>query len=110
MSETHSGQIEHLCEVMHDAYEKAAAGNGWETQQASRKPWADVPEANKATMRAAVAALLDDLRVGAQGRVETSIEGTREFRAGMAFGVPEDARGHFLAGISRAAVDALVAS
>ncbi len=54
-------QIERACEVMHDAYEKAAVGAGWETQQSSRKPWADVPEANKATMRAAVAALLDHL-------------------------------------------------
>ncbi|GAB3251021.1 hypothetical protein [Kineosporia babensis] len=54
-------RLEHLCEVMHDAYEKAAAGNGWETQAASRKPWTDVPEANKATMRAAVTALLKEL-------------------------------------------------
>ena len=46
------------CEVMHDAYERAAVGAGWETNPASRKPWADVPEANKATMRAAVGALL----------------------------------------------------
>lgn len=53
--------VEHLCEVMHDAYEKAAIGAGWETQKASRKPWADVPEANKETMRAAVIALLDEL-------------------------------------------------
>lgn len=53
--------IEHLCEVMHDAYEKAAANNSWETQEASRKPWADVPEANKATMREAVDALLDEI-------------------------------------------------
>jgi hypothetical protein len=52
-------RIEHYCELMHDAYEKAAVGAGWETQQASRKPWSDVPEANKATMRASVAALLD---------------------------------------------------
>ena len=43
---------------MHDAYEAAAAEAGWQTQQASRVPWADVPEANKATMRAAVTALL----------------------------------------------------
>lgn len=49
--------VEEACEVMHDAYE-AATNEGWETQQASRKPWADVPEANKATMRAAVTALL----------------------------------------------------
>jgi hypothetical protein len=50
--------IEQACEVIHDAYEKAAVGAGWETQAASRKPWAEVPEANKATMRAAVGALL----------------------------------------------------
>ena len=33
-------------------------GAGWETQQASRKPWADVPEPNRVTMRASVRALL----------------------------------------------------
>lgn len=55
--------IELLCEVMHDAYEQAALGAGWETQQASRKPWAEVPPANQATMRAAVEALLDFLRI-----------------------------------------------
>jgi hypothetical protein len=53
--------IETACEIMHDAYEKAAVGAGWETNPASRKPWSDVPEANKATMRAAVGALLDAL-------------------------------------------------
>lgn len=50
--------IEECCIVMHDAYEQAAAGAGWETNPASRKPWVDVPEANKVTMRAAVRALL----------------------------------------------------
>ena len=50
-----------LCEVMHDAYEEAAKSEGWETQVQSRKPWSDVPEANKATMRVAVRALLDEL-------------------------------------------------
>lgn len=56
--------IEAACQVMHDAYERAAVGAGWETQTASRKPWADVPEANKATMRAAVAALVAYLDTG----------------------------------------------
>jgi hypothetical protein len=51
--------IEQACEVMHDAYEAAAVTAGWETQHRSRKPWADVPEANKATMRVAVTALLE---------------------------------------------------
>jgi len=53
--------LDEACEVMHDAYEKAAVGAGWETNTASRKPWADVPEANKATMRAAVTALFQHL-------------------------------------------------
>lgn len=57
--------VETACEIMHDAYEIAAVGAGWETQAASRKPWADVPEANKQTMRAAVGALLD--RITRQG-------------------------------------------
>lgn len=59
--------VEFYCEVMHDAYEAAAAGAGWETQQASRKPWSDVPEPNKATMRAAVRALLDAQGLDAAG-------------------------------------------
>lgn len=50
--------VDALCEVIHDAYEAAAKREGWETQARSRKPWADVPEANKATMRVAVLALL----------------------------------------------------
>lgn len=54
-----AASVEAACEVMHDAYERAAARAGWETQAASRKPWTDVPKANKATMRAAVGALLD---------------------------------------------------
>lgn len=54
-------EVERLCEVMHDAYEQAAIGAGWETQKASRKPWSDVPEANKATMRVAVRALLQSV-------------------------------------------------
>lgn len=50
--------IEEACEAMHDAYEAAAVREGWETQERSRKPWAEVPDANKRTMRAAVAAAL----------------------------------------------------
>jgi hypothetical protein len=53
------GLIERLCEIQHDAYEVAAQREGWETQKSSRKPWADVPEANKATMRASMRAVLN---------------------------------------------------
>lgn len=61
MSETSDAFIETCCEVMHDAYEIAAVGAGWQTQAASRKPWSEVPEANRVTMRAAVSALLAHL-------------------------------------------------
>lgn len=66
--------VERACEVMHDAYEAAAVQSGWETQERSRKPWSDVPEANKATMRAAVGALLDWLPT-AGGKVDTAPDG-----------------------------------
>jgi hypothetical protein len=54
-------RLERACIVMHDAHEAAAAEAGWQTQLASRRPWSEVPAANKATMRAAVRALLTDL-------------------------------------------------
>jgi hypothetical protein len=60
-TEKYAELVEGLCGVMHDAYEAAAVKAGWETQERSRKPWADVPEANKVTMRAAVAAAVDAL-------------------------------------------------
>ena len=53
--------IERFCEAQHDAYEAAAVREGWVTQKASRKPWGEVPEANKQTMRASVRAALDAL-------------------------------------------------
>lgn len=59
--------VERLCVAQHDAYEAAATREGWETQAASRKPWSDVPEANRATMRASVGAVLDLL--AAEGRL-----------------------------------------
>lgn len=61
--------VEHLCEVMHDAYEAAAVEAGWDTQARSRKPWSQVPEANQATMRAAVRAVLAEIdRLGGESR------------------------------------------
>lgn len=53
--------VERLCLVMHNAYEEAAVREGWQTQERSRKPWAEVPDANKATMRVAVEAMLHEL-------------------------------------------------
>lgn len=55
---TRTEEVEALCVLFHNTYEIAANITGWETQERSRKPWADVPEANKATMRRTLAALL----------------------------------------------------
>lgn len=52
-------RVEECCVVMHDAYERAAQREGWETREKSRVPWPAVPEENKRTMRAAVRALLE---------------------------------------------------
>lgn len=74
-------RIERACEVMHDAYERAAADEGWETQERSRKPWPDVPEANKATMRAAVRALIEHLDSAAdraRAEVQAAVMAERE--------------------------------
>ena len=59
--------VERLCEVMHDAYERAAVLEGWDTNPESATAWAHVPEANKRTMRVAVAAMLAALGTVAQG-------------------------------------------
>lgn len=67
--------IEHLCELMHDAYEAAAVEAGWETNARSRVPWADVPEANKATMRKAVAVIAPLIE---QARRDGAVEALRE--------------------------------
>lgn len=53
--------LENACVLMHNVYESAARSAGWETQTASRKPWSEIPEANKAAMRAAVTALFEHL-------------------------------------------------
>ena len=63
--------LEQLCEEMHDRYEKAATGAGWETNPESRKPWSGVPEANKATMRAAIGPIADRI---AELEAEASVQ------------------------------------
>jgi len=55
------GDIERLCAIHHDAYEAAASARGWATNLDCRCSWADLPEANKDTMRAAMRVLLAEL-------------------------------------------------
>ena len=50
--------LEAACVAAHNAYEAAAHEAGWITNTQSRKPWAEVPEANKIAMRAGIGAAL----------------------------------------------------
>ena len=54
-------RLEELCEISHDEYERQAEIHGWKTQEASRVPWSDVPEANKETVRASLMAVIKEL-------------------------------------------------
>jgi len=62
-------EIERYCIILHDAYESAAIKNGWQTQQRSRKPWPDVPDENKKTMRDAITVLMKKALANTHGRV-----------------------------------------
>lgn len=55
--------LEELCELMHETYEAAALKHGWTTNPRSRLTWSQVPPENKATMRDAVAAVEEAVRV-----------------------------------------------
>jgi hypothetical protein len=49
---------EELAQQFHEAYERLAPSFGYETREASAKPWAEVPEQNRALMRAVVAEVM----------------------------------------------------
>ncbi len=48
---------ESIAAAFHREYEERALGYGYETRKASRVPWDEVPEANRALMEAVVASL-----------------------------------------------------
>lgn len=50
--------IDAVARTFHELYERLAPEHGYKTREASRKPWADVPDNNKALMRAVVGELL----------------------------------------------------
>ncbi|MFC8491772.1 hypothetical protein ACFUJU_13415 [Streptomyces sp. NPDC057235] len=51
---------EEIAQQFHEAYEELAPDHGYETREASRKPWSEVPEQNKGLMIAVVGRLLDE--------------------------------------------------
>ncbi|WP_428956225.1 hypothetical protein [Streptomyces sp. cg35] len=51
-------EAEAIARRFHEAYEQLAPNHGYETREASRKPWPDVPDNNKNLMIAVVAQLL----------------------------------------------------
>ena len=72
---------ERIARAFHDAYEELAPGEGWETQERSRKPWDEVPEANRRVMIATVKRLLANRHISAipaLGFVVTPEQATEE--------------------------------
>lgn len=54
-----TNNAELIAKAFHEAYEELAPDHGYETREASRKPWTDVPEQNRGLMVAVVARLLE---------------------------------------------------
>lgn len=50
--------VEAMARAGHDEYERVAPEYGWGTQEQTRVPWDDLPESNRAVMRAAYGAAL----------------------------------------------------
>jgi hypothetical protein len=64
---------EQIAQAFHETYERLAPDFGYETREASAKPWAEVPEQNRSLMVAVVQALIDAgviLGVASQQRSE----------------------------------------
>ena len=53
------GDAERIAKAFHEAYEELAPEHGYETREASRKPWEDVPSQNRGLMVAVVARLME---------------------------------------------------
>lgn len=51
--------IDELCEIAHDTFEIAAEANGWKTRKSTRVAWDELPEENKAAMRAMMTTVSD---------------------------------------------------
>ena len=56
-------QAEKLAQFFHEAYERLAPQHGYETREASRKPWKDVPEQNRELMIAVCGEVLEHLGI-----------------------------------------------
>jgi hypothetical protein len=62
-----SGTAGDIARCFHEAYEELAPQFGYETREASAKPWEEVPKNNRDLMIATVAQLLEDGIITATG-------------------------------------------
>lgn len=60
-------EAERLAQRFHEVYEELAPTYGYETREASRKPWAQVPEKNRRLMIAVCEVLLAELATAQVG-------------------------------------------
>lgn len=60
----HEVYPEMIARAFHETYERLAPQHGYETREASAKPWEEVPEQNRALMVAVVGELLSKWVIG----------------------------------------------
>lgn len=60
--------------LFHETYERLAPDFGYRTREASAKPWADVPEQNRALMIATCAEVGAHIRVDERARVLAEVD------------------------------------
>lgn len=65
---TREEQAVELARAFHEAYERLAPAHGYETREASAKPWEEVPEPNRGLMVAVARELLEKQVVRLVGR------------------------------------------
>jgi hypothetical protein len=71
---------ERLAEMFHETYERLAPEHGYETREASAKPWEQVPEQNRGLMVAVAAEVLNSDRLAAHFEQRKANEQVRRLR------------------------------
>lgn len=66
--------VERIARAFHDEYEAWAEANGWETQEATRTSFDDLPAENRETMLATVRSLLGRRVISTEYALRSQIE------------------------------------
>lgn len=97
-SATAEPSAEALAQRFHETYERLAPSFGYETREASAKPWADVPDQNKRLMVAVCAELLAESSAVSAASEPSAAEVAAVYRLAQEYR-SEARRGHSLCAV-----------